>query len=293
MSLFAPALFDAPQPVSSPLAPPSSFLDRYRFSQGFPDVSRLRPAPIDWSMIGDRGSYAPVSRAPNIPTGAAFGTDMPAPSRKTTRDSKVDDLLRQSGAIIDNWGDGYDPQADDTPIVPKRRAMTPLEGPDTGDENPNAGTLPQGYFSHLRGPEGTKDNYNAVNSTTGATGPYQFLPSTWGDLMKNAPQLGLTWEGFYNPSKNKGQHDAAIQEFTDRNARMLAAKLGRAPTAGELYATHLLGGAGGSTFLGDLDAPAGSTIPGAVFDANPWMRPYLLKPGRRLLSRLESMMSEE
>lgn len=172
-------------------------------------------------------------------------------------------------------------------IPQQRRAMTPLEGPDTGADNPNAATLPADYYGRLRGPEGTVGDDNAVNSTTGASGPYQFLPSTWRDIMKTNPELGLTMDGFRDARNNMKMHDAAIRAYTDRSMQALKF-LGRMPTPGELYATHLFGQQGGADFLRGIEGNV--DLPHSWVSANPWLKPYVGKPSRELLKRFEAMM---
>lgn len=218
-------------------------------------------------------------------------------------DKKKDDPLARIEALMRRMPGALPPPDDDErlpdgslpsygpPAPTRRRAFTPLEGPDTGEENPNAlvGAGDE-YYAKLRGPEGTMSNYDAVNPTSGAGGPFQFLPSTWADLMKTNPELGLTLQGFRNPSQFKGQHDAAIRAYTDRSMKELLPYLGRAPTMGELYALHIFGQGGGMKFLRGLDKNVAELVPDSWIAANPWMRSYAAGPGRALLKRFESMM---
>ena len=189
------------------------------------------------------------------------------------------------------------PPADDSrplPVPTQPRAMSPLEGPDTGADNPNAAGLDDTYYGRLRGPEGTLANYDAVNPTTGASGPYQFLRSTWQDLMRSNPELGLTMAGFMNPSANKEQHDKAIRAYSDRSLLAARAQLGRIPTAGEMYAMHLLGQGGGLGLLNSLDRNVSDIIPSYVIDANSaLLRPFASKSGRELLKHFEKIMGSK
>src|SRR5690606_8898322 len=118
------------------------------------------------------------------------------------------------------------------------RAYSPTEAPDTGEIDTSG--LPAGYFARNRQFE-SSNNPNARNPITGASGSYQFLPSTWRGLMKEAPHLGLTEEGIFADK----QQDAAMKYYTGKSASILRPMLGRAPTGGELYLAHLLGHAGG------------------------------------------------
>lgn len=180
------------------------------------------------------------------------------------------------------------PDAPPSIAAAKPLAMTPLEGPDIGETNPND---TRDYYARLRRPEGTIGNDNAVNPISGAGGPFQFLPSTWRDIMKSNPELGLTMEGFRDAKNNMPMHMAAIKAYTDRSRKALEF-LGRAPTMGELYAAHLFGQQGGANFLKSLDKSVGEVIPGSWIDANPWIRSlgYAGKPGRELLKYFEKMM---
>lgn len=174
---------------------------------------------------------------------------------------------------------------------PRRQAMTPTEGPDTGEENPNAYTsAPSGYFKKLVGPESGGDP-SIRNKTTGAGGLFQFLPSTWQSIMKAAPHLGLTPEGFYDPSPaGQAQQQRAADHYTTESMRRLVPALGRQPTMGELYALHFLGHSGGMALLQGLDKPVSEVVSGAAIEANPWLKDYTKKPARALLGRLEDMM---
>lgn len=173
----------------------------------------------------------------------------------------------------------------------RRQAMTPMTGPDTGDENPNADyALPGGYFSRLKRPESGGDA-SIRNPVTGAGGMYQFLPSTWASIRKSAPQLALSPEGYYDPSpEGRAQQDRAVQYYTQESMRRLVSELGRQPTAGELYALHFLGHEGGMQLLRGLDRPVSETVSAAAIRSNPWLRGYADKPGRALMRRLTAMM---
>lgn len=174
---------------------------------------------------------------------------------------------------------------------PRRAAMSPTEGPDTGEENPNAGgSAPGGYFKKLVGPE-SGGNPSIRNKTTGAGGLFQFLPSTWQSIMKQAPHLGLTAEGFYDPSpEGVAQQERGVRYYTDESMRRLVPMLGRQPTMGELYALHFLGHGGGMQLLQGLDRPTEEVVSPAAIAANPWLKEYTKKPAAALLRRLEAMM---
>lgn len=134
-----------------------------------------------------------------------------------------------------------------------------------------------GYFAKTRGAE-SGGNDAAVNGVSGATGRYQFMPSTWGTLAKEAPHLGLTPEGIKDPA----QQERAMQYYTGKSANVLKQVLGRAPTGGELYALHMFGQNGGASLVANQDAPLQALFPKIVFDQNPFLKNYTT--GRQLLA---------
>jgi hypothetical protein len=102
-------------------------------------------------------------------------------------------------------------------------------------------------------------NPNARAGTSSATGLFQFIESTWLDMMRrHGASHGL---GHYSAQLQNGA-DAATRrdilalrndpeisarmagELARENAQTLSARLGRPPSAGELYAAHVMGPAG-------------------------------------------------
>lgn len=273
-----------------------------------------------WGLAQDpfapQEGYAPARRMPIPSPSYAEVPDFRPPPRsqeiETQEQPSLADIIRLGGRIFGEEDDvrwqmpktleeairaipglPAPPVRDDyqASYVPPRRARTPLEGPDTGEENPNAGgAVPAGYFARLQGPESGGDA-SIRNPVTGAGGLYQFLPSTWRQIMREAPQLGLTEAGFYDPSPaGRAQQDRAIRHYTDQSLRILEPMLGRQPTMGELYALHFLGPSGGPQLLRALDKPVGETVSAAAIKANPWLKDFVDKPGRALLRRFEKMM---
>lgn len=120
----------------------------------------------------------------------------------------------------------------------------------------------------------------AVNKGSGASGLFQFLPSTWADVMRERPDLGLTTEGIFDVDQQK----KAMAHFTKQNALAIAPILGRKPTGGELYLAHLLGAGGASQVLRGLDAPITSTISSGAYSGNPFLKQY--KTGNDLIAGL-------
>jgi hypothetical protein len=101
---------------------------------------------------------------------------------------------------------------------------------------------------------------NARAGTSSATGLFQFIESTWLDMVRrHGADCGL---GAYAQALQAGNVDAAMRasilglrtdpeisavmagQLARENAQALSAQLGRAPSAGELYAAHVLGSGG-------------------------------------------------
>jgi hypothetical protein len=102
-------------------------------------------------------------------------------------------------------------------------------------------------------------NPNARAATSSATGLFQFIESTWLDMVRrHGPEHGL---GAQSAALRQGadaetrreilalRSDPEIAarmagELTRENAATLQARLGRTPNAGELYAAHVMGPGG-------------------------------------------------
>lgn len=124
------------------------------------------------------------------------------------------------------------------------------------------------------------NNLDATNPGSGASGLFQFLPSTWKWIMREAPNLALTDEGI----RDEKQQRRAMQYYTDKSAGILSPMLGRKPTGGELYLLHLLGHGGGPEVLRRLDEPLTATISGPAYKGNPFLAQY--KTGHDLIAGL-------
>ncbi len=144
-------------------------------------------------------------------------------------------------------------------------------------------------FSYLLATAKVESNFNpgAKATTSSAQGLFQFIEQTWLATMKDAgPRLGY---GRYadaitrapsgrmevaDPAmraeilglrKNPEVNAAMAGALTQQNASILQARLGRAPTEGELYIAHFLG-AGGATKL--INAASGNNPTGAALFPN-------------------------
>ena len=108
-------------------------------------------------------------------------------------------------------------------------------------------------------------NATARAGTSSATGLFQFIDSTWLEMVRrHGAAHGL---GQYAQALQSGSIDASTRadilalrtdpelsacmagELTRDNAVALSAQLGRAPSAGELYAAHVMGSAGAAHLI--------------------------------------------
>jgi hypothetical protein len=108
-------------------------------------------------------------------------------------------------------------------------------------------------------------NANARAGTSSAVGAFQFISSTWLDMVRrHGAEHGL---GQYAAALQNGTADAQTRsdilalrtdpeiaarmaaELTRENAAALQAQIGRPPTSGELYAAHVLGSGGAAKLI--------------------------------------------
>jgi hypothetical protein len=93
-----------------------------------------------------------------------------------------------------------------------------------------------------------ESNYDrSGSSSAGATGLFQMMPETWGDLVsrygKNFPEIS-NWD-----RKNPMHNALMMGALTRENQAVLHEKLGRDPTPGEIYGAHFLGASGYGRFV--------------------------------------------
>lgn len=150
------------------------------------------------------------------------------------------------------------------------------QAPEFSSTTPSADS----YLSGARTIESGGDD-NAVNPLTGASGRYQFLPSTARELIAENPELGLDMKRLNDPETQ----EKLMKLYTNKSVKTLEPMLGRKPTAGELYLLHLLGHSGGSSVIRNQDAPIADTIPSNARDANKTLL-GTNKTGRQLLADL-------
>jgi hypothetical protein len=122
------------------------------------------------------------------------------------------------------------------------------------------------YLPSIRASESAGDD-SAKNPTSTATGRYQFLKSTWNDLVNRYPNTGLTYDGRLNPQ----QQEVAIRLFTAENARQLRTN-GVPLNNGTLYAAHFLGAGDAVKVLNATNGLVSDYVPARVISANSFLR---------------------
>ena len=146
-------------------------------------------------------------------------------------------------------------------------------------------------FSYLLATAKVESNFNpeAKAKTSSAQGLFQFIEQTWLSTMKEAG-AGLGYRGYADaivktPSGRMEVPDPAMRKqilalrqdpaanaamagaFTNKNAAILKARLGRPPTDGELYIAHFLGAGGAGRLINAAstsNAPAAQLFPSAA-----------------------------
>jgi post-segregation antitoxin (ccd killing protein) len=158
-------------------------------------------------------------------------------------------------AIISGFGGG----SIDLTYVEIAQASTP-------STSSSAGIQPS-YYDRL-GMAESSGSQNAVNSLSGATGTFQFMPATWNGLVDRYPSLNLTRDGINDATQQR----RAVEQFTQDNSNTLRSR-GIPITDANLYAAHYLGGGGASSVLTQPDnRPLSELLPPVVFEQNPNLR---------------------
>lgn len=95
------------------------------------------------------------------------------------------------------------------------------------------------YRSQVASAESGGDPNARNRMGSGATGTYQFMPSTWREMLQRNPDLGqrYTEADITNPQAQ----EEVFQRFTQQNRAGLGTRLGREPTPLDLYMAHRFG----------------------------------------------------
>jgi hypothetical protein len=178
--------------------------------------------------------------APGAPSVAAAATSTPAGWDGMHYDTA-------SGSMVyDATGAAPGPQADQGAAKTAALAKNLAAGVTGGVAAPST-AAPGGmdaYKARVSQIE-TGGNPNQT-SPTGATGKYQFIPSTW--------------KTFGGGGDIHGDQEAAMDKLTAANGSALTSALGRAPTAAELYLAHQQGAGGAKELLANPTARAGDLV---------------------------------
>ncbi len=121
-------------------------------------------------------------------------------------------------------------------------------------------------FNYLVRTVQRESNFDPVAkaSTSSAAGLFQFTNRTWLDTVdRYGARHGVNTQGMSEQQVLGLRDNPEISarmgaELTAENARLLEAKIGRAPTSGELYAAHFLGPSDAAKLI-----EAARTTPGA------------------------------
>lgn len=120
-------------------------------------------------------------------------------------------------------------------------------------------SIPDDYYSIAADLESSNDP-TAHNTTTGASGLYQFLPSTW-------KGMGLSMGDIMDPKAQQ----SAMAQLTASNAASLS-NHGIPVTDASLYSAHVLGASGAAKVFGaDPETSLSSLIGKAATKANPFL----------------------
>jgi hypothetical protein len=135
-----------------------------------------------------------------------------------------------------------------------------------GEVDTSLAVVPEDYYAAAERAESGGNRF-AKNPNSSATGPFQFITSTWQNLAKRRPDLGLTPDGRTDPE----QANRAMRAFTEENAAALQSA-GIPIDGGSLYAAHFLGSGGAKNVLtADPNASVASIVGQKVVNANPFL----------------------
>ena len=234
----------------------SEFIDRTMRWQaygieGMQHQARQQAVDADRSFINDsfNSTIDTAVRAPDEPTRIAvfrsFADQADALVAKNSLTQTEADRLKQNLATQYAVGKAKtlvdtDPGLAARLLSPTAPALTPNVPADVGAAIHRASVthdVPEDWLARTAQVEGDG------TSETGATGRFQFLPST-------ARQYGVS-----NPRDPMQAADGAARLYNDNKAT-LTATLGRDPTGPELYLAHQQGAAGAAALLEHPDLPA-------------------------------------
>jgi hypothetical protein len=154
---------------------------------------------------------------------------------------------RPAGAPLALAPEGVAPAEDLPPEIATGKSV---KGDNFGDLEKRYG-LPGGFLSRTAHIE-SGGNSNSYNEFSGAKGTFQFIDKT-------GREYGLVGEGFDDRGDPVKSADAAARLARD-NMATLRDRLGREPTAGELYLAHQQGAEHAAALINNPDKPARDVV---------------------------------
>lgn len=151
-------------------------------------------------------------------------------------------------------------------------AVSPATQAASAAGQPTAPTI--GMQPIVRGLIGTESggDPNARNPLSSATGPGQFIKSTWLDMMKNEPEAqGRTPAEILAMRTNPQISERMTGKYAQQNSEALRAS-GMEVTPGTIKLAHVFGPSGARSILSSRDnVPVAQVMPADVMQANPWI----------------------
>lgn len=106
-------------------------------------------------------------------------------------------------------------------------------------------------------------NDNAKAATSSATGPHQFIDSTWNETVK---KMGADYS--LADRTDRAKSTKVLERFTRDNIAQAKEDLGRTPTMTEAYMYHFIGASAPKLIKAPKDAPAKDFITPEQYNAN-------------------------
>ncbi|MDX2368817.1 MAG: hypothetical protein QNK36_10495 [Colwellia sp.] len=147
------------------------------------------------------------------------------------------------------------PPKEQQPVVPEPEPPVQLESeippipelknkekdePISEEGHPDLSERPESFFEQMAKIE-SSDKGMSARSKTGAIGKYQFLQSTWNDLVKkHGKEFDMTKKDIFDLNSQ----EIFARAYAKDNEKVLIKKLGREPKDFEIYMAHNIGATG-------------------------------------------------
>lgn len=139
-------------------------------------------------------------------------------------------------------------------------------GPTVGDLAKQS--IADSLINKMEGVESGGDN-TAANPRSSALGPLQFTSGTWGSLMRQHPDLGLTADGRTDPA----QAEAAGKQLASDNIAYMLAHNVQNPTEAQTYLAHFAGAPAATRLIqADPNTPVSQIMTPGQIAANPFLQ---------------------